>query len=226
MGRNTIRFYEEKEQPQSVVLFEDDPPKTADPPKGAEPPKGEDPPKEPGKKKEEDEKLIPQKQVNELVGQARIQARETAQKKLFESLGVTSEEELMRVWTEAQKLKESQMSDAEKAQAEIDRLTKDASTAMELAKQNEALNEALKGTLTARIAALEPPKYLEEIMQDMEPAKALLFLTAHEAEIVEAKKKPGVPETGAAGKGKKKAATEEEKEAEKQRLAKKYSISY
>jgi hypothetical protein len=117
------------------------------------------------------------------------------------------------------------MSDAEKAQAEIDRLKKEARKATTLEEENEQLNKAVETQLGSRIKALDPPEYLLSLMEDMEPVKALNFLSEHEDELVKAKMQLRVPETGGDGKGKQKAQTDEEKEARKEDLKRRYRIT-
>lgn len=222
------RRYREKERPESVILSDSKTDDDDDAKKAAGDAKTQDPPpkgKEEGDGKgKEDEKLVAQSKVDEIVGQTRTQARETAEKKMLERLGITDEETLIAELKAARVLKESQMSDTEKAQAEIKRLEADAAKATELAKENQKLSGILEATLKSRLTALEPPDYLKTLMEDMEPAMALEFLSQHEAEITEAKAKPPVPKTGAGGKGKKKALTDEEKKERREEIARTYGI--
>jgi hypothetical protein len=62
-------------------------------------------------------------------------------------------------------------------------------------------------------------------MEDMEPVKALNFLSEHEDELVKAKMQLRVPDTSGDGKGKQKAQTDEEKKARKEELTKRYRIT-
>lgn len=209
----------ENEQLQNLILREDGDKEGGDDPENGEGGKKKDPP-EP---KEKDEKLIPQSQVDKLVGDTRKRARETAENKMLERFGVKTEAELLASLEEGKTLKESQMSEAEKADARIKELEADSSLATELQKQNEELGEVVQKTLDARIKQLDPPDYLKTIMEDMEPAKALSFLSEHEDELAD--QKPRVPKTDADGKGVKKALTEKDKAARKEELARRYNIT-
>lgn len=227
-----ISAYDIKERLQSVIFSdsepgEDPPAKPKVPPaEPKEPPK--DPPKggENGDGDEGDEVVFKtQEEVNQFVGKARKQARGAEANRWLKVLGVETEEEAAKLLEEAEKIKESQMSDAEKAQAEIDRLKKEARKATTLEEENEQLNKAVETQLGSRIKALDPPEYLLSLMEDMEPVKALNFLSEHEDELVKAKMQLRVPETGGDGKGKQKAQTDEEKEARKEDLKRRYRIT-
>jgi hypothetical protein len=230
-----ISAYDIKERLQSVI-FSDSEPGEAPPAKPKVPPaEPKEPPAEPkeppkggenGDGNEGDEVVFKtQEEVNQFVGKARKQARGAEANRWLKVLGVETEEEAAKLLKEAEKIKESQMSDAEKAQAEIDRLKKEARKATTLEEENEQLNKAVETQLGSRIKALDPPEYLLSLMEDMEPVKALNFLSEHEDELVKAKMQLRVPETGGDGKGKQKAQTDEEKEARKEDLRRKYRIT-
>jgi hypothetical protein len=227
-----ISAYDIKERLQSVI-FSDSEPGEAPPAKPKVPPaEPKEPPKAPpkggenGDGDEGDEVVFKtQEEVNQFVGKARKQARGAEANRWLKVLGVETEEEAAKLLKEAEKIKESQMSDAEKAQAEIDRLKKEARKATTLEEENEQLNKAVETQLGSRIKALDPPEYLLSLMEDMEPVKALNFLSEHEDELVKAKMQLRVPETGGDGKGKQKAQTDEEKEARKEDLKRRYRIT-
>lgn len=227
-----ISAYDIKERLQSVI-FSDSEPGEAPPAKPKVPPaEPKEPPKDPpkggenGDGDEGDEVVFKtQEEVNQFVGKARKQARGAEANRWLKVLGVETEEEAAKLLEEAEKIKESQMSDAEKAQAEIDRLKKEARKATTLEEENEQLNKAVETQLGSRIKALDPPEYLLSLMEDMEPVKALNFLSEHEDELVKAKMQLRVPETGGDGKGKQKAQTDEEKEARKEDLKRRYRIT-
>jgi hypothetical protein len=227
-----ISAYDIKERLQSVI-FSDSEPGEAPPAKPKVPPaEPKEPPKAPpkggenGDGDEGDEVVFKtQEEVNQFVGKARKQARGAEANRWLKVLGVETEEEAAKLLEEAEKIKESQMSDAEKAQAEIDRLKKEARKATTLEEENEQLNKAVETQLGSRIKALDPPEYLLSLMEDMEPVKALNFLSEHEDELVKAKMQLRVPETGGDGKGKQKAQTDEEKEARKEDLKRRYRIT-
>jgi hypothetical protein len=230
-----ISAYDIKERLQSVI-FSDSEPGEAPPAKPKVPPaepkvppaEPKEPPKggENGDGDEGDEVVFKtQEEVNQFVGKARKQARGAEANRWLKVLGVETEEEAAKLLKEAEKIKESQMSDAEKAQAEIDRLKKEARKATTLEEENEQLNKAVETQLGSRIKALDPPEYLLSLMEDMEPVKALNFLSEHEDELVKAKMQLRVPETGGDGKGKQKAQTDEEKEARKEDLKRRYRIT-
>jgi hypothetical protein len=218
MHDSGLYLLEEGEQLRTFILREESGEKE-DPKPGTEKEEKGDPVE--GEKKKEEE-LIPQSKVNEIVGETRKTARETAKRKLLEMAGVATEDELVAALEEAKKIKESQMSEAERAEARIKDLEQASSLAEELKAQNEELQGAIQNTLNARMESADPPDYLKEVLRDMEPASALKFLTKHEKELAETRMR--VPKTGASEKGAKKAETKEEKAERRANIAKTYGI--
>lgn len=98
-----------------------------------------------------------QAQVNEMVGKTRKEARETAVADVFKELGVASKEELKALKAERDALKTSQMSDAEKLQAERDQAKKERDEALALVTsiQAERRTDRIQGIIRTAATTLK-----------------------------------------------------------------------
>jgi sulfur carrier protein ThiS len=98
-----------------------------------------------------------QEQVNEMVGKTRKEARETAIADLLKELGLTSKDEVKSTIVEARKRKESELSEAEKLQAERDKAAKerDDAIAERDRERTERRNDKIAAALSTAASKLQ-----------------------------------------------------------------------
>jgi sulfur carrier protein ThiS len=98
-----------------------------------------------------------QEQVNEMVGKTRKEARETAIADLLKELGLTSKDEVKSTIVEARKRKESELSEAEKLQAERDKAAKerDDAIAERDKERTERRNDKIAAALSTAASKLQ-----------------------------------------------------------------------
>jgi hypothetical protein len=101
------------------------------------------------------EAAFSQADVDRITTRARHEAREIVQKKLLEDLGLESIDSLKSIITDAQKRKESEMSEAQKLQLQIEALTKKAQEAEQraLATETRYLNEQRRNVFESALTA-------------------------------------------------------------------------
>jgi DNA-binding transcriptional regulator YbjK len=98
-----------------------------------------------------------QAQINEIVGKTRKDARDTAISDVLKELGLTSKDELKSTIEDARKRKEADMSESEKAKAELE-TERAAKTALEqriATLETERRNEKLTSALTSKAVSLK-----------------------------------------------------------------------
>lgn len=121
-----------------------------------------------------------QEHMNAEIGKARKDAREAALADVLKELGLTSKDDLKSTIAEAQKLKQSQMSEIEKAQAERDAIIKERDTLKSQLEQQAAkirekeIQSAVKSAVTAMKANDFDAIYLWAEKHHAESLKAVI----------------------------------------------------
>jgi hypothetical protein len=114
-------------------------------------------------------KGLSQEKVNELVGQARTEGRESAAKELLESLGVESQDNLQAMLDEYNEMKRGQMSALERLETDLEAERKAKEKLSDSAEK--AKSRAAEALLRAEVARLASGKFadVDVVLKIMEP---------------------------------------------------------
>lgn len=139
-----------------------------------------------------------QAHIDKLLGEARVKGRESGVSngvaEFLKSLKFEKSEDLQAALADYTKLRESQMSDAEKAKAELDAATKRAGELTTQLAEFEALKAskekyaaAVEGQLKVLKQGLAP--HILTLLEKLEPVEQLTYINANAADL---RKKPSI----------------------------------
>lgn len=129
------------------------------------------------------EKTFTQDQVNQIAADRAKSARSKATSDLLLDLGVEDMDSLKTTLVDWKSHQDGQLSELEKAQAQLAALesVNEKAKSAEIALENA--NTALKANVNAQLKELKVPKHLTELIEAMEPITALEYLTTHAAAL-------------------------------------------
>lgn len=163
-----------------------------------------------------------QEDVNGFVGTARQEARDRAVNSLLEELGLKDVDSLKGVVKDYNDQRQAQLSDLERANEELERLTPFESQAKSHKKQLDAYEAAMKANVEGLMEKLEVPEHVAPLLENMTLLERFNYLSEHGEKFA----KPSgnnAPNTNASSKGGGNSKQLNEEERQK-RIRQRYNI--
>ncbi len=165
-----------------------------------------------------DGKTFDQDSVNQMVGQARTEARD----RLLKDLGFENAEALKTLIKQQKDAETANMTELQKAQAEVQRLGTIEQSQKVSDESLLAANKSIKTFVEAQMKTMEIPDHVTPLIDAMPLVDRLSYLTEHGAEFTTVSTGRKSVNTNASGKGTSDTKTEEK--ARREGIKRRYSI--